>query len=137
MDYPCRRAKLRMALVSLAALVIGVLVQTVGSDCLAQDAMSNSSAEDGLSLDMSREQWRERVAEAKRRARQLALENRSRTMYRPPSAADEKRIASERILKDDSLQWGDIVSTNKGLFVFKGRSDRERRDSDFMSLRPR
>ena len=46
-------------------------------------------------------------------------------------------MASELVLNDDSLQLGDIVSTNKGLFVFKGQSDQERRESDFVALPPR
>jgi len=48
--------------------------------------------------------------------------------------ADQEQIASERVLNDGSLEPGDIVSTNKGLFVFKGRSDQERRESDFIAL---
>ena len=86
---------------------------------------------------MSRDQWRERIAEAKRRARQFALEHRGRPVFDPPSIADEERMASELVLNDDSLQLGDIVSTNKGLFVFKGQSDQERRESDFVALPPR
>jgi hypothetical protein len=43
----------------------------------------------------------------------------------------------ERALNDDSLRQGDIVSTNKGLFVFRGRSDHEHRESDFIPLPPR
>jgi hypothetical protein len=58
-------------------------------------------------------------------------------MFSPPSVADKEQIASERVLNDDSLQSRDIVSTNKGLYVLKGRSDRERRESDFMVLQPR
>jgi len=84
-----------------------------------------------------RDQWRERVAEAKRRSQQFALEHRQRPAYDPLSIADEEPISSGRVLNDDSLQWGDIVSTNKGLFVFRGQSDRERRDSDFIALPPR
>jgi hypothetical protein len=83
---------------------------------------------------MSRNQWRERVAEAKRRAQQVVLERRGRPVFDTPSIGDEERMASERVLNDDSLQPGDIVSTNKGLFVFKGRSDQERRESDFIAL---
>jgi hypothetical protein len=103
----------------------------------AQEAMSNLAPEDDAPLDMSREQWRERVAEAKRRARQFALERRGRPTFENPSIADEERMASERVLNDDSLQRGDIVSTNKGLFVYKGQSDQERRESDFVALPPR
>ena len=137
MGYSGRDISLQIALVSVLALVTLVLGQLLGAGCLAQDATSPPAAEDGVPLDMSREQWRERVAEAKHRARRLALENRGRLTLIPPSAAEEERIASERVLNDESLQWGDIVSTNKGLYVFKGRADRERSDSDFIALQPR
>ena len=40
----------------------------------------------------------------------------------------------ERVLTDPSLQPGDIFSTSKGIFVFKGRSDVERRREDFVPL---
>jgi hypothetical protein len=86
---------------------------------------------------MSRDQWRERVAEAKRRARQFALEHRGLPAFETPSKADEERIATERVLTDDSLQRGDIVSTNKGLFLFKGQPDQEHHEGDFVLLSPR
>jgi hypothetical protein len=103
----------------------------------AQDATSNAAAEDDAPLAMSRDQWRERVAEARRRSQQYALEHRGRPAFDPPSIADQERMLSEQVLNDDSLEPGDIVSTNKGLFVFKGQSDQERRESDFIALSPR
>jgi hypothetical protein len=130
-------AKLGLAFVLPAlALVIFELLQPLGGHAFAQEAMSNLAPEDDAPPDMSREQWRERVAEAKRRARQFALERRGRPTFENPSIADEERMASERVLNDDSLQRGDIVSTNKGLFVYKGQSDQERRESDFVALPP-
>jgi hypothetical protein len=99
--------------------------------------MNNLAPEDAAPLDMSRDQWRERVAEARRRARQSALEHRGRPTFDPHSIAEEARMVSERVLNDDSLQRGDIVSTNKGLFIFKGQSDQDRRESDFVALPPR
>ena len=103
----------------------------------ARAAMSNPAPDDNVSLDMSRDQWRQRVAEAKRRARQFVLEHRGRSTFDTPSMADQEQIASERVLSDDVLKRGDIVSTNKGLFVFRGRPDQERRESDFIALPPR
>ena len=90
-----------------------------------------------MPLDMSRAEWRERVAVAKRRAQEVRLEQRGRAVYKAPSIEDQERLASERVLNDDSLQLGDIVSTNRGLFLFKGKPDRERSDSDFVLLQPR
>jgi hypothetical protein len=121
---------------AVALLALG-LSQPFAGISFAQDAISNPALEDDVPRDMSRDQWRERVAEARRRARQFALEHRGHPGFDPPSIADEERMASERVLNDDSLQQGDIVSTNKGLFVFKGQSDQERSESDFVALPPR
>src|SRR5258708_34111807 len=90
-----------------------------GASSFAQDAISNQGL-DRVAPEIGRDQWRERVAEAKRRARQIAVEQRRRPRFDAAPSVDEERIASERVLNDDSLQPGDIVSTNKGLFVFRG-----------------
>ena len=44
---------------------------------LAQDAWNSREPESDALLDISRTDWRERVAEAKRRAQELALERRA------------------------------------------------------------
>jgi hypothetical protein len=49
-----------------------------------------------------------RVAEAKRRARQFALEQRERLTFEAAPMVDEESMASERVLNDDSLRRGDI-----------------------------
>jgi hypothetical protein len=131
-----RPAGPRLALV-LSTIALITLLQPFTAISFAQDAMSNPAREDEVASDMNRGQWRARVAEAKHRSQQFALEHRGHPTFDSPSIADEERIASEQVLNDDSLQRGDIVSTNKGLFVFKGRSDQERRASDFVALRPR
>ena len=101
----------------------------------AQDAINNPSSTESDFSEPGREEWFARVAEAKRRASELALEQRMRS---PASAADlsaeEERLASERVINDSSLQRGDIVSTSKGLFVFRGQPDQEHRESDFVAL---
>jgi hypothetical protein len=132
---PARVQRFRALPVIASAIVL--FSAALGERALAQDITTKEALEEDPTRDISRDEWRERVAEAKRRAQQLALENRERLMFSHPSVADEEQIASERVLNDDSLQPGDIVSTNKGLYVFKGRSDRERRDSNFMVLQPR
>jgi len=115
----------------------GLSGSTISSGALAEDTLSNTEPQSGAPADMSRTEWGERVAEAKRRAREVRLAQRRRAVFDEPSIADEERLASERVLNDDSLQSGDIVSTNKGLFVFKGRPDLERSDGDFVPLAPR
>ena len=101
----------------------------------AQDGIDGPSSTEDVFSEPAREQWLARVAEAKRRAREFALEQRMRT---PASAADlsaeQERLASESVMNDSSLQRGDIVSTNKGLFVFRGATDQEHREGDFVAL---
>jgi hypothetical protein len=121
----------------LAFVTLGFLQLPVKKS-FAQDRMGETIAqEDDAPLDMSRDQWRERVGAAKRRAQRFALEQRGRATFYASPLADEERLASDRVLDDDSLQFGDIVSTNKGLFIFKGRPDRERSNSDFVPLSAR
>lgn len=120
----------------LAGIVVLVAVcQPPHGSGRAQDAIDAPSSREADFSEPGREEWLARVAEAKRRARELALEQRMRS---PASAADlsaeEERLASERVVNDSSLQRGDIVSTSKGLFVFRGQPDQERRESDFVAL---
>jgi hypothetical protein len=125
-----------------AFLVIALMTSgrsiSVPEPVFAEDAVT-VVPEDAGPIDMPRVQWRERILEDKRRARQLAIGQRGRMPYQPPppSREEEDREASGRVLNDDSLQPGDIVSTNKGPFVFKGRPDRERGNGDFVTLPPR
>ena len=100
--------------------------------------MENPIIQQQAAPEMSREEWRERVEAAKRRAAAQALDRRMHPeRYAPPPPEDPEVVATERVLNDDSLQRGDIVSTNKGLFVFQGRMDQPRRREDFVPLPPR
>lgn len=81
-------------------------------------------AEDA-NLGSTREQWREHVRDVKRRVQEEAARRR---LEQPraraqPSREDEARRLSEIVLSDDSLVPGDVVMTDKGMFVFKGRSN--------------
>lgn len=82
----------------------------------------------------SREMWRDRIQDAKRRAKEIALERRLHPERYAPPPIDPANEATERVLQDDSLRPGDIVSTSKGLFVFRGRTDQPRHDGDFEAL---
>jgi hypothetical protein len=131
-------AKVRLIpVLSAIALLTFDVFSPLGASSFAQAAITNQAQEHGVEPEIDRDQWRERVAEARRRARQFALEQRGRSTFDPAPIVDEESIASERALNDDSLRRGDIVSTNKGLFVFRGRSEQERRESDFIPLPPR
>jgi len=93
-----------------------------------------------------REAWRTGIDEARARAdsQRSALKaefERKRIELRlsPPSAEDLDRerakYASEQVKRDSSLQKGDIVSTDNGLFVFTGDPDGEHTPADFVPLR--
>lgn len=94
--------------------------------CVAQD----QSEPDQI---ISREQWRANVEDARRRIDQMRREGRS---FAPPAqtAADASREMFQKFLEDDSLRPGDIVSTDRGLLIFKGRSSGERGPDDFAPI---
>ena len=74
-----------------AAVALGCL-QLFGASCVAHDAICTAAPEDAAPLDKSRDQWRERVAEARRRARQFTREHPGRPVFDTSSKADEERI---------------------------------------------
>jgi hypothetical protein len=86
--------------------------------------------------EVSRDEWRQRIEEARRRAREVSRERREHPELYKPIPEDPDRVATERLLRDDSLQRGDIVATKKGMFVYQGRSDQPRRDQDFVPVNP-
>jgi hypothetical protein len=102
--------------------------------CTAQEARESASMTDEAQPEVSRQEWVERIREAKQRAKDTALDHRMHPERYVPSPEDEARIASERVLNDDSLQPGDIVSTDKGLFVFRGSADQPPKSDDFIPL---
>jgi hypothetical protein len=82
---------------------------------------------------MSREQWRARIQNSRERAEIVRRER--RTFIPPPPTSEElAEEASQRVLEDDSLRPGDVVSTNRGLFRYQGPPDRERRPDDFVRI---
>jgi hypothetical protein len=52
-----------------------------------------------------------------------------------PSQDEIAEAASKRVLQDDSLKPGDIISTTHGLFRFRGAADRQPTPDDFVRLR--
>ena len=83
---------------------------------------------------MSREQWRAQVQNSRERA-QITRRERRNFIPQPPTTEELAEEASKRVLEDDSLRPGDVVSTNRGLFRFQGPLDRERRPDDFVRIR--
>ena len=53
----------------------------------------------------------------------------------PPTADEIAEESSRRALEDSSLQPGDIVSTNRGLFQFQGDANGEHKSEDFVRIR--
>ena len=84
---------------------------------------------------MTREEWRTHILEVRRRVQE---ENaRRRLMPRQPvhpTTEEIEQIATERVLSDGSLRFGDIVVTNRGKFVFRGTSDSYPKPEDFVKL---
>ena len=83
---------------------------------------------------MSRDQWRAQVQNSRERA-QITRRERRNFIPQPPTTEELAEEASKRVLEDDSLRPGDVVSTNRGLFRFQGPLDRERRPDDFVRIR--
>ena len=84
---------------------------------------------------MTREQWQARLKSLRERADLLRLQRGSVTPPPPPSRDELAEQASKRILEDDTLLPGDVVSTNRGLFRFQGNPNRERTTDDFVRIR--
>ena len=119
------------------ALAVGIVLMAgsiAGAACRAQELSETSVIDEPAPPEISREAWRERVMEARRRAKATAAERRANPQLYVAIPEDPERVATERVLNDDSLQRGDIVSTKNGLFVFQGRGDQPRRTGDFVAL---
>lgn len=122
------------------AAAVGLAVYVAGPlSCLAQSE-PEPSLSDYLAPsepEVSRDEWRQRIEDARRRAKEVSRERREHPELNKPIAEDPDLVATERLLNDDSLQRGDIVATKKGMFVYQGRSDQPRRDQDFVPVKPK
>ncbi|WP_448041479.1 hypothetical protein [Bradyrhizobium liaoningense] len=124
---------------TIVAAAVGLPLYACPLSCLAQtepvpsvnDYLPSSEPE------VSRDEWRQRVEEARRRAKEVARERRDHPELYRPIPEDPDRVATERLLNDESLQRGDIVATTNGMFVYQGRSDQPRRDQDFVPVNPK
>ena len=69
---------------------------------------------------------RDRIDRAKARVKEFIARAKAGMSNAPSAEENEKeraRQATERVLMDSSLQFGDIVSTSEGLFVFQSRAE--------------
>jgi hypothetical protein len=83
---------------------------------------------------MSREEWQAKV-KASRELVELMKPRYRKFMSRHPTSEEIAEAASKRVLEDDTLLPGDIVSTNRGLFRFQGDPNKERIPEDFVPIR--
>jgi hypothetical protein len=109
----------------LAALLVTSFLAAASARCFGQEA------EDFPDSALTREQWQQRVEEARHRSMEFIAN--ARAQPPPPLPADQlAREATDRAMRDPTLQPGDIISTNKGFVVFTGREE-EHQPSDFQS----
>jgi hypothetical protein len=118
-----------MAVRFSALLLVGFL--TASLHCFGQEV----DREVGLDPSLTREQWQERVEDARRRSGEFVANRRARSDS-PMTRAEAEAEAADRALKDSTLQPGDVISTGKGFVVFVGRDERHG-PRDFLSAPPR
>ncbi|MBB4396224.1 hypothetical protein [Bradyrhizobium sp. ERR14] len=121
------------------AAAVGLVLSAYPLSCRAQSE-PEPSINDYLppsEPEVSRDEWRQRIEDARRRAKEASRERREHPELYKPIPEDPDLVATERLLRDDSLQRGDIVTTKKGMFVYQGRSDQPRRDQDFVPVNPK
>ena len=87
---------------------------------------------DSADANLSQEEWRQRVNEARRRSDDFIANARNRKGD-PFSASDLKKEAIERATRDPSLRQGDIVATDRGFEMFVGNSE-SRQPGDFVPV---
>jgi hypothetical protein len=120
----------------VSIVVIVCQLVTVGDYACAEDLESDSAASKSQQeVTSNRQAWQEYVRDEKRRIQELAAQRRPSGFQDPvASVYGQDRWASERALNDITLERGDIVVTDRGAFVFKGRPLVERAPSDFEAL---
>ena len=50
-----------------------------------------------------------------------AADDRGRIKKKPSTPVESERLASQVVMNDSSLHKGDIVSTDRGFFLYRGR----------------
>lgn len=132
-SFICVRGKARRLRACLAVVALFSTCLAIGTG-KTQEADANPPLNDAAPT-MTRPEWQQRIEQARRRVRDLALDRQLHPeRYLPPPPEDPEISATARVLRDESLQPGDIVATTKGLLVFRGKSDQPRRAEDFVPL---
>jgi hypothetical protein len=94
--------------------------------CAAQESADSADA------NLSQEDWRQRVDQARRRTDDFVANARSRKAD-PFSAEDLKKEKIERARRDPTLRQGDIVATDRGFEMFVGNEE-SRQSGDFVAV---
>lgn len=112
------------------------LLSLYGALAFCTPLRAHAQADDAASLSsMTPEQWRAHVLEIKRRVHAENIRRRGLPPQRShPTSEELAQIATERVLTDSSLRFGDVVVTNRGKFEFRGTAPGDPRPEDFVRL---
>jgi hypothetical protein len=117
---------------ALSALLVMLALQTAAPAQESDSGTQRATWRAGIDAARARADEQRATLKAEFERRRIELRR------HPPSAADLEReragYASEQVRRDSSLQRGDIVSTDKGLFVFVGDPEGEHTPADFVPL---
>ena len=108
-----------------------IFAVAAGFACLTSQGIAQDGAADPVA--MSPEDWQAQVKASRPRAEAMRREHRSFAVQ--PTMEEIAERNSRTILEDDSLLPGDVISTNRGLFQFRGSPDGNRRPEDFVRIR--
>src|SRR6202171_691178 len=114
-----------MTLRTTALLVASSLLASSGY-CFAQELENFPDSA------LTREQWQQRVQDARRRSEEFVANARTQTAAPAPSGKQDAEAADQRAMNDPSLQRGAIIATSQGFLVFVGRDSDARQPSDFL-----
>jgi hypothetical protein len=112
-----------MAVRTIALLTLWFLMTS--PPCVGQES------EEFPDQSLTREQWQQRVQDARRRSEEFVANSRERADT-PITPVQKDTEAADRALNDPTLQQGDVISTGKGFVVFIGRNE-EHRPNDFLT----
>jgi hypothetical protein len=106
-------------------VLIAAMLAAGSTRCIGQE--SDASPDFAL----TREQWQQRLEDARRRSEDFVAGARARTSA-PADPDQPDTEATERAMNDPTLQHGDVIATSRGFLVFIGK-DEERRPDHFRS----
>lgn len=109
-----------------AAALLLICLLAAPARCPAQESADSPDA------NLSQEDWRRRIDEARRRTDEFVANARNRKAD-PFSADDLRKESIDRARRDPTLRQGDIVATDRGFEIFVGNEE-GRQSSDFVPL---